>query len=101
LGNVANTMRNAAVAVASAVSPITLKIGNHGSAMISMLRCRNVSYADPTRIAVAASAMNTAVRDLDTVSSHMPSTKSGSAPRMGQTRPWSAFASMKPRWTTM
>ncbi|MFC5858458.1 hypothetical protein [Agromyces flavus] len=37
-GNVAKTIRNVAVAVASAVSPITLKSGNHGSVTISTLR---------------------------------------------------------------
>ncbi len=100
-GNVANTIRNADVATASAVSPIMLKNGNHGSTRISMFRCTNVSYAEPTIIAVAASAMSTAVRDDDTVSSHMPNTNSGSAPSSGHASASPASASMNPTTTTM
>ncbi len=82
-GKVANTIRNADVAVASAVSPSALKSGNHGCASTSRFVCTNVSYAEPTSIAVDARATSRAVRDDETVSSHMPNTNSGSAPSSG------------------
>ena len=101
-GKVANTISSVDVATASAVRPSTLTSGNHGSPRISRLRCTKVSYAEPTSIEVDPSAMSRAIRDADTVSSHMPNTNSGSAPSSGQARPWSELTSgsMKPRMTT-
>ena len=102
VGKVANTISSVDVATASAVRCSTLTSGNHGSAMISRFWCTKVSYAEPTSIAVDPSAMSSAIRDPDTVSSHMPNTNSGSAPSSGQARPWSELTSgsMNPRMTT-
>lgn len=41
-------------------------------------------------------AISTAVRDGDTVSSHMPNTKIGSTPSSGQPREWPALGSTRP-----
>ena len=77
-----------AAATASAVSPIRLNEAGTTAARISpVVLPPNVSYAEPTAMAVAATATNTADRDDETVSSHMPKTNVGSTPSSGQLRP--------------